>query len=267
MTRLRIVAAIALLASLPTLAEAGKDARYGAPPAKLEAWLSRLEKAYPDTIAGHDAKDLILKDGSRLALSDGRSDKDFDTLLDQPDIDDMFAFDYPVGAPATEPGLNVDPGRIRVEALFRALYGDCRKGEVAPRMRKVAWVGGSSVTITTAQGADKALEAVSKDLDALDPSFKKYLVPTAGTYNCRAIAKTNRMSMHAYGAAIDINTKFTAYWQWTKPAADGTYPFKNQIPPEIVATFERHGYIWGGRWYHYDTMHFEYRPELIAGGR
>ena len=28
--------------------------------------------------------------------------------------------------------------------------------------------------------------------------------------------------------------------------------------------FERHGFIWGGKWYHYDTMHFEYRPELLA---
>ena len=26
---------------------------------------------------------------------------------------------------------------------------------------------------------------------------------------------------------------------------------------------ERHGFIWGGNWYHYDTMHFEYRPELL----
>jgi len=22
-------------------------------------------------------------------------------------------------------------------------------------------------------------------------------------------------------------------------------------------------FIWGGRWYHFDTMHFEYRPELL----
>jgi peptidoglycan LD-endopeptidase CwlK len=32
---------------------------------------------------------------------------------------------------------------------------------------------------------------------------------------------------------------------------------------EIVAIFEKHGFIWGGKWYHYDTMHFEYRPELM----
>jgi len=29
-------------------------------------------------------------------------------------------------------------------------------------------------------------------------------------------------------------------------------------------TFEHHGFIWGGKWWHFDTMHFEYRPEIIA---
>ena len=36
---------------------------------------------------------------------------------------------------------------------------------------------------------------------------------------------------------------------------------------EIVRIFEKHGFIWGGRWYHYDTMHFEYRPELSCDSR
>ena len=39
--------------------------------------------------------------------------------------------------------------------------------------------------------------------------------------------------------------------------------YKNRIPMEIVRIFEKHGFIWGGRWSHYDTMHFEYRPELL----
>lgn len=30
---------------------------------------------------------------------------------------------------------------------------------------------------------------------------------------------------------------------------------------------EKHGFIWGGCWYHYDTMHFEYRPELLEIAR
>lgn len=27
---------------------------------------------------------------------------------------------------------------------------------------------------------------------------------------------------------------------------------------------QQYNWIWGGRWYHYDTMHFEYRPEIVA---
>ncbi|WP_228384801.1 M15 family metallopeptidase [Campylobacter pinnipediorum] len=27
--------------------------------------------------------------------------------------------------------------------------------------------------------------------------------------------------------------------------------------------FEKNGFIWGGRWKHFDTMHFEYRPEFL----
>ena len=37
----------------------------------------------------------------------------------------------------------------------------------------------------------------------------------------------------------------------------------DRIPKEIVDVFEKYGFIWGGRWYHYDTMHFEYRPEFL----
>ncbi len=47
------------------------------------------------------------------------------------------------------------------------------------------------------------------------------------------------------------------------PAPNGHIAYKNEIPWEIVRIFEAHGFIWGGKWYHYDTMHFEYRPELL----
>jgi D-alanyl-D-alanine carboxypeptidase len=70
------------------------------------------------------------------------------------------------------------------------------------------------------------------------------------------------MSMHAYGAAIDLNLKFSDYWLWQKKA--DPIPYRNRMPQEIVDIFERHGFIWGGKWYHYDTMHFEYRPELLG---
>ena len=39
--------------------------------------------------------------------------------------------------------------------------------------------------------------------------------------------------------------------------------YTNRIPIEIAEVFEKYGFIWGGKWYHFDTMHFEYRPELL----
>lgn len=232
--------------------------------------LDALVAAYPDFIAGYDARDLILKSGQRIPLSDGRSAKTPEERLAGADIEDMFAATYPLGPVYRTPASPADdPGRARNRALFDAMYGDCRKGRLP--LRTIAWMPGArggSVQVTTANGVADRLEAVSKELEGLDPKFRVYLAPSAGTFNCRAIAGTARMSMHAYAAAIDINVKFTDYWRWSG-AKKETDPvtYRNRIPLEIVGIFEKHGFIWGGKWYHYDTMHFEYRPEIIALGR
>jgi hypothetical protein len=75
------------------------------------------------------------------------------------------------------------------------------------------------------------------------------------------------MSMHSFGMTIDINVSYSNYWRWSvrdkSEDSPTLIPYKNRIPVEIVEIFEKHGFIWGGKWYHYDTMHFEYRPELL----
>ncbi len=229
--------------------------------------IAALIAAYPDVSKAQEGNDLVLADGTKFAIDDGRGKKPFETLLNEPDIDDQFYVPYLLGTKGFPPGVDEDPGRVRFEPLFRKMYGDCEKGEVEAKLVDVAWLPehkGGTVRVNSANGLAKALEAVSAELDGMDEKFIRYLKPSAGTYNCRVIAGTKRMSMHAYAAAIDINTKVSDYWRWAKPAKDGTYPYKNQIPIEIVEIFEKHGFIWGGKWYHYDTMHFEYRPELIA---
>ena len=36
------------------------------------------------------------------------------------------------------------------------------------------------------------------------------------------------------------------------------------MPPlAFVKAFEREGFVWGGKWLFFDTMHFEYRPEIL----
>ena len=111
-------------------------------------------------------------------------------------------------------------------------------------------------------GVDEHLRAVSAEIDALPEKIKRAAYPIAGTYNCRAVADTGQPSPHGYGIAIDLNTAFSDYWYW-RPH-DGPIVYRNRMPEEIVAIFEKHGFIWGGKWYHFDTMHFEFRPELLA---
>jgi len=224
-------------------------------------------RAYPDFIAGIEGNSILWRDGTRMPFDDGRGVKPFAAWLSDPDPEDMLRFPYPAGAEAHVPARDSDPGRARTAAFFDKMYGDCRKGEVTRSLETVVWLpkkAGQTLKVTRINGVSARLAAVSRALDALPATFDKFLVPSAGTYNCRVIAGTDRMSAHGFGIAIDLAVAESDYWRW---AADkggrGAVPYKNRIPLEIVRIFEQHGFIWGGRWYHYDTMHFEYRPEML----
>jgi hypothetical protein len=242
-------------------------------PAPSDA-LARLIAAYPNHLERIEDNVLVWKDGTRMAIDEGRQGRDHDTMLATADIKDSVALAYPLGKLADPPARNADPGRARHAALFDKMYGNCLKGEVAKHLVDVAWLpnkGGGSVKVSSINGVAARLAAVSRDLDALPAAFDRYLVPSAGGYACRPIAGTSRVSAHGLGIAIDIAVTTTDYWLWNQrkgaaasTRADNAIPYKNRVPYEIVEIFERHGFIWGGKWYHYDTMHFEYRPELLA---
>jgi hypothetical protein len=222
-----------------------------------------LVRAYPDHVAAVDATHVVLRDGTRLPLSDGIEGKTPAERILRPDLDDMFALPYRPGRPRRPPAADEDPGRARYEPFFDAVYGDCNRGEVAPRLRPVRWMplrGGAVMMVNRENGAADRLEAVIRELERLPPAMTRFLVPAAGTYNCRFIEGTRQRSMHAYGVAVDINVGLSDYWRWS--GGEGA-PYRNRIPFEIVRIFERHGFIWGGKWGHFDTMHFEYRPELM----
>lgn len=227
--------------------------------------LAALQRAYPEAVKAIELNAVVMAADSRIEVDDGRQ-KDHAEKLAAADIEDMLSQIYPIGAcdDGRPPERNFDPGRIRNDALFRALYG-ATKQAAAANLVSVDWFG-SKLPFARAGGADAALRAVVKDLRA-DRALKTYLVPSAGTFNWRVVAGTKRLSAHSFGAAIDLNTKFADYWLWSGGKAGNVPTYRNKFPKEIVDVFERHGFIWGGKWYHYDTMHFEYRPELIAIGR
>jgi len=238
---------------------------FAACPVRAEPALDVLVEAYPDQLKGHDASSVTFKDGTVMPAGE-RTQRSFEELLSAPTILDQFAIPYPLGTKFKVPGPDEDPGRIRNDAFFKKMYGDCRTGAVKKHLKPVAWLprhGGGILMATEINGVADRLTEVSRELDTLPQALMKYLIPPGGTYNCRAIAETGRSSVHGYGAAVDIGTRFSDYWLWTQKRT-GTFAWTNRIPIEIVEVFERYGFIWGGKWYHFDTMHFEYRPELIA---
>jgi hypothetical protein len=238
-----------------------------AEPAVSRLALERLIAAYPDYLERVDNGELVWRDGTRMRIDDGLGDKTHAQRLATADIKDMFNTPYPAGRPSAPPALNHDPGRARYAALFDKMYGDCRAGEVAANLVDVVWLPkkwGKAIKASAINGVAEKLRAVSAALDDLPRRFDVFLFPIGGTFVCRTIAGTNRTSVHGHGIAIDIATGPSHYWQWSGAQAGTLFPYRNAIPYEIVEIFERHGFIWGGKWYHYDTMHFEYRPELLA---
>lgn len=245
-----------------------------------------LRFAYPDFNFKLINGKLVFPDDTSLTFDDGL-EKSPQELLDAPDIFDMFFYRYPSLAhrknPQATPGTAVhdpndgaltlpmslpylaDPGRIRNESFFQQMYGSTEEA-VKQRLAPVKWIPsgkGPTMMVTTINGVNKALQAVSDELDKL-PELWPYLLRPGGSFTWRPIAGTNRLSVHSFGAAVDINVGRSNYWRNVKQDEEALLDYRNRIPAKIVEVFERHGFIWGGWWYHYDTMHFEYRPELIA---
>jgi D-alanyl-D-alanine carboxypeptidase-like protein len=236
-----------------------------ADPAAAEdrASLDALLRAYPEQLVGYDPTDLIWRDGTRMRLSDERPYKSFEEMVSRGSILDQIRLRYPAGVVLDQQD---DPGRIRNRAFFDKMYGNCWQGEVAPRLVPVVWLPrgwGHRIQVTSVNGVAARLAEISEEIDALPPAVARYAYPTAGTYSCRNVADAGQPSMHAWGAAIDIDAAHADYWLWHRAGAINAAPV-SRMPSEIVEIFERHGFIWGGKWHHYDTMHFEYRPELLS---
>lgn len=234
---------------------------------KLVPILAALAAGYPKALQAleirPDQRLLVCLAGQKFIYDDGIT-KTFEQRLDHPDIKDMFYQTYPLANPTDRLPKEFDPGRCRVEALFMTLYGDS-ESVVAKNCVAVEFCG-NSVKFNAHYGAAEALRTVSADLTPLlaqKPELRSYVNKLAGTFNWRKVAGTERLSNHSFATAIDLNVDKAAYWRWQSPTQLETFSRKSW-PTEIIEIFERHGFIWGGKWWHFDTMHFEYRPEIIA---
>lgn len=71
----------------------------------------------------------------------------------------------------------------------------------------------------------------------------------AGAFNFRKKRGGSSYSLHAYGAAIDLD-----------PANNGmrdSWPMRSTMPLAVMEMFAKEGWKSGGAWWGYDSMHFE----------
>lgn len=231
---------------------------------QLTKKLDVLKKHYAKYIKSIDGNFIVFSNGKRLEIDDGVK-KDHQNKLKQADIEDMLSQIYPVGkCNGSLRSKDMDPGRIRNDKFFRIIFGNSKK-QVQENLIKIDWFG-ENLKFTKSNNAHIALLKVRDELNRSN-NLRKYLTPSAGTFNWRYISGTKRLSMHSFAAAIDINLKYSHYWRWSAGKSGNVKSYKDKIPSKIVEIFEQYGFIWGGKWHHYDTMHFEYRPELIEIGK
>ncbi|HPW41284.1 MAG TPA: M15 family metallopeptidase [Bacillota bacterium] len=228
-----------------------------------------LMMAYPEHIASieklEDRVYVTMKSGRKI-LYDDKKIKGMEAKIAYPDLQDMMEPVYPIGPVKKLMDINYDPGRARVYSLLNEVYGGSRQQ-----------IEGNLVNVNTGCGAfqfnrnNKAGEALKNVMDELASAAKSRkeiracVYPCSGTYNYRVISGTNRLSPHSYGIAIDLARDKRDYWQWA--SREEGQKRLSSYPNEIVELFERNNFIWGGKWGHFDILHFEYRPEILIKAR
>ena len=95
---------------------------------------------------------------------------------------------------------------------------------------------------------------------------------SADSYAWRVISDSGNRSFHSMGLAIDVLPKGwgqkNLYWAWRRDIDPKNWMMldldRRWMPPQkVIEIFEKHGFVWGGKWIIWDNMHFEYRPEVI----
>jgi hypothetical protein len=160
--------------------------------------------------------------------------------------------------------------------FYEAVWRTRTRTEAAAQQQWVAFLGRKVQIHRDIAEPLSRVEARIQDLAETNEEIVEWMktLQSITGWNWRNIAGSESRSFHAYGVAVDLLQKTQAgmetYWQWT--ASKGidwrTVPRENRQnpPPAVIRAFEEQGFIWGGRWSRYDTMHFEYHPELLILG-
>lgn len=164
------------------------------------------------------------------------------------------------------------PGRHN--GFLGALYGVMRASQAAETMVVTRLFG---IPVRVHPLVVGPLHRVERDIAHArhtDPEIARFVdsITDIGGFHWRHVAGSYSLSFHAYGVAIDLipsdHGRRFVYWRWAAVAGVHEWwaiPLEDRlrVPQGVIELFERHGFIWGGRWVFFDQIHFEYRPEVL----
>lgn len=145
-----------------------------------------------------------------------------------------------------------DPATGKPTAAWEAAH----LADLAPPYPMVlAWAPGVAVrTIRchrlVAGPLERVLRAVARHFGDTDALRRAGMHLYGGAYCYRPVRGGRATSLHAWGAAIDLDPARNPLGR-----AHGAAP--GMMPPAVVRLFEAEGWAWGGRFSRPDCMHFE----------
>jgi hypothetical protein len=165
----------------------------------------------------------------------------------------------------------------RAQHFFNALLRVYSKEDAWDRVKKILLFGHPVMVhysiLEELSLVEERILGLAKTIKAVQPWIDS--LKSVDGWNWRNIASSESQSFHSYGTALDLLPKSSGglqtYWLWTSSTIPEwwTVPYSKRLHPpmEVVKAFEDFGFIWGGKWFRYDTMHFEYRPEILIYNR
>ncbi|HUX42159.1 MAG TPA: M15 family metallopeptidase [Rectinemataceae bacterium] len=161
----------------------------------------------------------------------------------------------------------------RDSAFFDLLFHAPNHDGAWDRMKTILFFGHELLVNPDILEEMAAIERELKAEALTDSSVADWIdsIGSVDGFAWRSIAGTASRSMHSYGMAIDIvpaKSRGRA-WYWLDARKSGLpwyeLPRSQRIPvpDKVVKVFEHFGFVWGGKWFYWDLVHFEYRPDLL----
>jgi hypothetical protein len=187
---------------------------------------------------------------------------------------DPIFYEYSLEPLTAPPPWTGNP--VRCTDLLDRLFGRTEP-QIREHCRSVSFLGR---TVFVNDFCREALQEVEREIRTTAWTDEGVAAWVAGlkvaySFQDKEIVGSASRSYHAWGLAIDLIPasygRRQVYWKWSRvfnPQWHKIPVEKRWSPPQaVIEAFERHGFVWGGKWSHFDTIHFEYRPEILIYNR